>query len=110
MDNCRFMQWEDLVKEINQNEKDGKLQEKIVQLTDLMIRDVYENETYECINYIEEKIENADIWEDMEKKVRSQTDFYIRTLGLKKLPEDAAEAKIKTAYRLRYEEFENDEK
>ena len=47
MDNCRFMQWEDLVKEINQNEKDGKLQEKIVQLTDLMIRDVYENETYE---------------------------------------------------------------
>ncbi len=109
MDNCRFMQWEDLVKEINQNEKDGKLQEKIVQLTDLMIRDVYENETYECINYIEEKIENADIWEDMEKKVRSQTDFYIRTLGLKKLPEDAAEAKIKTAYRLRYEEFENDE-
>ena len=109
MDNCRFMQWEDLVKEINQNEKDGKLQEKIVQLTDLMIRDVYENETYECINYIEEKIENADIWEDMEKKVRSQTDLYIRTLGLKKLPEDAAEAKIKTAYRLRYEEFENDE-
>lgn len=99
------LQWDSMIHEINDS---SEPETKISGLVDLLVENVYRTESYDCLKYIEDRLEDPDIWEMIKKRVYSRTDFYIRTILLKKMPEEMALEKIRAAYEYCYHQYEDD--
>lgn len=103
-----MLQWDDIINEIREN--DGNEQEeRISQLVKMLIDNVYKEETYDCIKYFKEKLEDTEIWQEIEHKVYSKTNFYIRTTELRKLPEEEAVRIIQLLYEYIYNHHESED-
>ena len=108
MDSDYFLQWNVMIDEIMNSDGADK-ESAISRMIEEIIEYIYANESYECMNYIGGKIEDLEVWQRIFDEVQSKTDFFIRTVELRKFSEDIAIEKIKSAYEYRYKQFENDD-
>ena len=108
MDNSQFLQWDIMLDRI-MNSAEGDKESAISGLIEQIVEYVYTNESDGCMEYIAEKLDNPEIWQRIKSEVQSKTDFFIKTIELKRFSEDTAIEKIKSAYEYRYRQFENDD-
>lgn len=107
MDNSQFLQWDIIIDGINSEDSD--METNISHLVEVLIGHIYDNKSYECMEYVREKLESPEVWNRIESEVRSQTDFFIKTLAIKNMDDNIAIEKVKSAYGYRYKEYENDD-
>lgn len=93
------------------NSAEGDKESAISGLIEQIVEYIYTNESDAdgCMEYIAEKLDNPEIWQRIKSEVQSKTDFFIKTIELKRFSEDTAIEKIKSAYEYRYRQFENDD-
>lgn len=108
LDNDSFLQWNIIIDEITNSEGADK-ELAVSRMIEQIVEYIYKNESYECMDYINEKVENPEVWQRIVNEVRSKTDFFIRTVEVRKFSEDIAIEKIKSSYEYRYKQFENDD-
>lgn len=110
MDNSQFLQWDIMLDRI-MNSAEGDKESAISGLIEQIVEYIYTNESDAdgCMEYIAEKLDNPEIWQRIKSEVQSKTDFFIKTIELKRFSEDTAIEKIKSAYEYRYRQFENDD-
>ena len=84
-------------------------EEAIVQVVEMFVQQIYDNESYDCMKRLEESGIDLEICRKIEKEVFSRTDFFIKTIELRKMDFNEQITKIKKAYGYRYREYENDD-
>ncbi len=108
MDENQLLKWDSIVASIKENQGHERA-EDISKFIEIITENIYTEETYDCMDYLKEKLEDTEVWQEIEHKVYSKTDFYIKTIELRKIPEDEVISKLELIYDYLYKQFESEE-
>lgn len=108
MDDSQLVQWDVIINEIKEN--DGSGQERYIStLIEIITDNVYKEGTYDCLDYFRERLEDIEGWQEIEHKVYTETNFYIKTIGLREVPEDKVVEEMQLLYGYFYHQLESED-